>query len=49
LKLQESKKRFFVTLPKEHVKRFGWQKGTSLYIAPAGYGEKKLIIEEIKN
>lgn len=49
VKLQEIKNRFFITLPKEHVKKFDWKKGQELYIAPVGLGEKKLVIEEMKS
>ena len=45
--LQKYKNGFFLVLPKEHVDYFGWKAGTKLYVVPAGYNEKKLLIQEI--
>ncbi len=46
VKLQESKNRFFVTVPKQFVKLVGWKRGQELAIYPTG--EKELVIKEGK-
>lgn len=34
-------------IPKDIIKKFDWKPGTEVFVAPAGYGEKKLVIEEM--
>ena len=46
MKIQESKGRFHVTLPKQYVRLLGWQRGTELTILPSTK-EKELLIKEM--
>ena len=45
-KLQESKNRFFISLPKEYVTLIGWKKGQRLAVIP-GKEERSLKIIEL--
>ena len=45
VKLQESKNRFFLTIPKQFVKLSGWKAGQELVVYPVG--EKQLAIREM--
>ncbi|MDD4082226.1 MAG: AbrB/MazE/SpoVT family DNA-binding domain-containing protein [Sphaerochaetaceae bacterium] len=45
MRLQETKERFHITVPKEYVRLLGWKKGQELSLYPLG--EKEIIIKEI--
>lgn len=46
-KLIKNQGSLMLILPKDIVKKIGWKAGKEVFVSPAAYGEKKLLIEEL--